>query len=113
MTPADHAYRVRPASAADLPSVLKVLAENQAEGPRAAAPSTGVPSHSQKAAWERVMAANELTVYLAEDRTEPVGTVSMMLMPHVIYDCHPTAFIEAVVVRYAHRRRGVATLLLQ
>ena len=59
------------------------------------------------------MAANELTVYLAEDRTEPVGTASMMLMPHVIYDCHPTAFIEAVVVRYAHRRRGVATLLLQ
>jgi ribosomal protein S18 acetylase RimI-like enzyme len=36
----------------------------------------------------------------------------MMLMPHVTYDCQPTAFIEAVVVRYAHRRRGVATLLL-
>jgi GNAT superfamily N-acetyltransferase len=36
----------------------------------------------------------------------------MMLMPHVTYDCQPTAFIEAVVVRYARRRRGVATLLL-
>jgi GNAT superfamily N-acetyltransferase len=59
------------------------------------------------------MATSELTVYLAEDRTEAVGTASMMLTPHVTYDCQPTAFIEAVVVRYAHRRKGVATLLLR
>jgi len=59
------------------------------------------------------MAAPDLTVYLAETGTDAVGTASMMLMPHVTYDCRPTAFIEAVVVRYAHRRRGVAALLLQ
>ena len=41
----------------------------------------------------------ELTVYLAEDSTEVAGTASMMLMPHVTYDCQPTAFIEAVMVR--------------
>jgi len=41
MAPADRAYRVRPASAADLPAVLAILAENQAEPPRAAAPWTG------------------------------------------------------------------------
>jgi GNAT superfamily N-acetyltransferase len=113
MAPVDHPYRVRQASAADLPSVLEILAESRAERPEGTAPSTGEPSHRQKAAWERVMATSELTVYLAEDRTEAVGTASMMLMPHVTYDCRPTAFIEAVVVRYAHRRRGVATLLLQ
>lgn len=59
------------------------------------------------------MATPDLTVYLAETETEAVGTASMMLMPHVTYDCRPTAFIEAVVVKYAHRRRGVATLLLR
>lgn len=113
MAPADRAYRVRPASAADLPAVLAILAENQAERPHAAAPWTGEPSDRQRDAWERAMAASELTVYLAEAETGPVGTASMMLMPHVTYDCRPTAFIEAVIVRYAHRRRGVATLLLQ
>jgi len=37
----------------------------------------------------------------------------MLLMSHLTFDCQPTAFIEAVVIRYAHRRRGVATLLLR
>ena len=87
MAPVDQTYRVRPASAADLASVLKILAENRAERPDETAPSTGEPSHRQKAAWVRVMATSELSVYLAEDRTEAVGTASMMLMPHVTYDC--------------------------
>jgi GNAT superfamily N-acetyltransferase len=73
----------------------------------------GGPAHRQEATWERILATADLTVYLAETGTEAVGTASMMLMPHVTYDCRPTAFIEAVVVRYAHRRRGIATLLLQ
>lgn len=109
MASADHAYRIRPASAADLTAVLRILAER----PDGTGPATAEPSGREKAAWERVMATRELTVYLAEDGTETAGTASMMLMPHVTYDCRPTAFIEAVVVRYAHRRRGVATLLLQ
>src|SRR5262249_34957268 len=113
MASADRTYRVRPASAADLPAVLQILAENRAEHPQEAAPSTGEPSHRQKAAWARVTATTELTVYLAETDTEAVGTASMMLMPHVTYNCRPTALIEAVVVRYAHRRRGIATLLLR
>ena len=113
MASADRTYRVRPASAADLPAVLEILTDNRAEHPQEAAPSTGEPSHRQKAAWARVTATTDLTVYLAEMDAEAAGTASMMLMPHVTYDCRPTAFIEAVVVKHAHRRRGVATLLLQ
>ncbi|GAA3073943.1 hypothetical protein GCM10017600_26460 [Streptosporangium carneum] len=63
--------------------------------------------------WERVGATPGLTVYLAELEGEPVGTASMMLMPHITYDCRPSAFVEAVVVAYAHRRQGVATLLVR
>jgi Acetyltransferase (GNAT) family len=96
---------------ADLPAALRILAKNRAERPHGNALATGEPSDREKVAWERVMATRELTVYLAKDSTEAAGTASMMLMPHVTYDCPPTAFIEAVVVRYAHRRRGVATLL--
>jgi GNAT superfamily N-acetyltransferase len=109
----ERTYHVRPASAADLPAVLTILAETQAERPGEAAPMVSQPSDRQEAAWERVMATTDLTVYLAETQSEAVGTASMMLMPHITYDCRPTAFIEAVVVKYAHRRRGVATLLLQ
>ena len=70
MAPADHTYRVRPASAADLPAVLTILTENQ-----------GRPSDPQQAVWERVLATTDLTVYLAETGAEAVGTASMLLMP--------------------------------
>ena len=112
MAPADHKYRVRPASAVDLPAVLTILTENQA-GPPLSVPSAGRPSDRQKAAWERVPATADLTVCLAETGAEAAGTASMPLMPHLTYDCRPTAFIEAVVVGYAHGRRGVATLMMQ
>ncbi len=81
MAPADHPYRVRPASADDLPAVLSILAER----PDGTGPATAEPSDREEAAWERVMATRELTVYLAEDGTEAAGTASMMLMPHDLY----------------------------
>ncbi len=42
-----------------------------------------------------------------------VGTASMLVMPNLGYDCHPSAFIEAVVVAEPFRRRGVGTALLR
>lgn len=59
------------------------------------------------------MSTPDLIVYLAEAGTEVIGTACMLVMPHVTYDCRPSALIEAMVVKYAHRRRGVAALLLQ
>jgi hypothetical protein len=82
MAPADHTYRVRPASAADLPAVLTILTENQA-GPSLPVPAAGRPSDRQKAAWERVLATADLTVYLAETGAEAAGAASMLLMPRI------------------------------
>lgn len=113
MAAADRTYRIRRASAADLPAVLAILAENRAGPPDGALPPAGPASGLQQATWERVLSTTDLTVCLAETGTEPAGAASTMLMPHLTYGCRPTAFIEAVVVRYAHRRRGVASLLLQ
>lgn len=62
--------------------------------------------------WERMMQTTDLTVYVAELHRSPVGTAAVMVMPHLTYDCHPSAFIEAVVVKTDHRRRGVAHRLL-
>lgn len=63
--------------------------------------------------WQRIQASPDVTVYLAEDLTgAAVGTACLSILPNITYDCRPTAFIEAVVVRPEHRRKGVATLLL-
>ena len=108
-------YRVRAAvSDDDLVSVLAVLAENEGSTPVAAprAPSTET-SPRQGATWARIQRTSDVTVYLAECQSEAVGTACLSLLPNLTYDCRPTAFIEAVVVTYAHRRRGVASLLLQ
>lgn len=105
-------YRVRRATTPDLGAVRAVLAENQvSRPPRAEMPAEA--SRREISMWERMAATSDLTVYLAELGGEPIGTASMMLMPNITYDCRPSAFIEAVVVKYANRRRDVATLLMQ
>ena len=63
--------------------------------------------------WSRIARTPDVTVYLAESDALPVGTACLSILPNITYDCRPTAFIEAVVVRYGHRRRGVARLLLE
>jgi GNAT superfamily N-acetyltransferase len=63
--------------------------------------------------WKRIALSPDVTVYLAESDDRPVGTACLSILPNITYDCRPTAFIEAVVVRYEHRRRGVARLMLE
>jgi GNAT superfamily N-acetyltransferase len=58
------------------------------------------------------MATTSVTVYVAETAGEVVGTATLAVMPHINYDCRPTAFIEAVHVAPTHRRRGVARAML-
>ena len=59
-----------------------------------------------------MMTTVDLTVYIAERHGEPTGTATMMLLPNITYDCAPTAFIEAVVVVPAQRRRGIARSMI-
>ena len=104
-------YNVRRAEPADLRAVSAVLAEGRVplhhspELPRSA-------SDLQQATWDRMMGTADLSVYIAERDGVAVGTATMLIMPHLTYGCRPTAFIEAVVVRPDHRRRGVARQLL-
>lgn len=70
-------------------------------------------SSAESAIWARMIANDEMTVYLAERGGMPVGTATLMLMPNITYGCAPTAFIEAVVVVPDLRRRGIARCILQ
>jgi Acetyltransferase (GNAT) family len=60
-----------------------------------------------------MMHTDDLTVYLGEINAEPVATAALLVMPHLTYECAPTAFIEAVVVVPEHRRKGFATGVVQ
>ena len=106
-------YLTRPTSEFDLPAVLGVLSQNQAERPGGFLPDARQePSDEQVAMWARIQRTPDVTVYLAESRSEAVGTACLSVLPNITYDCRPTAFIEAVVVTYEHRRRGVARQIL-
>jgi GNAT superfamily N-acetyltransferase len=109
-------FDVRPALVRDLSSVLSVLAQNQAESPSDDVLSDRrvAVSDKQIAMWHRVQASPDVTVYVAENASgAAVGTACLSILPNITYDCRPTAFIEAVVVTYAHRRQGVASLLME
>jgi GNAT superfamily N-acetyltransferase len=99
---------VRRAVDSDLLAVLRVHAQHKSNSPLPA-----VPSSLETATWEEMMSTPGLFVYLASDRRDVVGTATMMLMPNVTYSCAPSAIIEAVVVAPSHRRRGIATAMLQ
>jgi GNAT superfamily N-acetyltransferase len=67
----------------------------------------------QREVWARMMATDDLTVYLSETNGEAIGTTALLVMPHLTYDCRPTAFVEPMYVRDDHRRQGVARSMLK
>ncbi len=70
-------------------------------------------SERQRRMWDRVMSTSDVTVYVAEVDGEVVGTTALLVMPHITYDCHPTAFLESMVVRAEYRRRGIARMMVE
>jgi GNAT superfamily N-acetyltransferase len=70
-------------------------------------------SERQRATWRRMLATEGLTVYVAELGADVVGTVSALVMPNLGYGCRPSAFVEAMVVAEAHRRRGIGRMLVE
>ncbi len=73
----------------------------------------GPPTGAQRVAWREMMAAPRLTVYVADRGGEVVGTLSVQVMPNLGYEGRPSAFLEAMVVDAACRRRGVGRRLVE
>jgi GNAT superfamily N-acetyltransferase len=98
------AYSVRRAVPADAAAVVRVLARATDDVP---------VSERQQSMWARMLATDDLTVFVAEGAGEVVGTTSLLVLPNLTYDCRPTAFFEPMVVAQAHRRQGVGRLLVE
>ena len=67
---------------------------------------------SERATWAEMLGIPNLLVRVADDG-RVVGTASMLVMPNLGYDCHPSAFIEAIVVEESSRRTGVGRAMLR
>jgi GNAT superfamily N-acetyltransferase len=102
------AFAVRVASEADLSAVLRVLSIAGSQGS-----VLRHPSALERQTWARMMRTDDLTVYMGEIDGQPIATAALLTMPHLTYECVPSAFIEAVVVVPEHRRKGFATVLVQ
>lgn len=95
-------HHVRSAGPGDCAGVAALLA-----------PDRDVHDEVVTSTWERLVASDSATVYVAEIDGEIVGTATLVTVHHITYDCRPTGFIEAVHVMDTHRRRGIGTALLE
>ncbi len=99
-------YSIGKAGPDDLVAVARLIERK----PRLSAADV---TERQLATWARMMATDDLTVYVAWHRKDAVGTTALLVMPHITYSCHPSAFIESMYVREEHRRRGVARMMVE
>jgi L-amino acid N-acyltransferase YncA len=107
---ADDSWFVRPATTTDLPAVLGVYSQRR---PTAGNVASQLVSDQQRVTWMRMMAIDDLVVYVVEEDGVAIGTVSMVIIPNLTYDCRPTAIVETVAVVASHRRRGVGRAMLR
>jgi GNAT superfamily N-acetyltransferase len=99
-------YTVRRAVETDLPGLVRL--QNQHAGVTAVG-----PSEQERRTWERMLATPILAVYVALWDDEIVGNTCMTIVPNLINDCRPAAFVEPMLVAAGHRRRGVGRLMVE
>jgi len=97
---------VRAATVGDLLGVVRLLERTPD------IPFEGL-SERQRETWRQMLGTDGLTVYVAELDADVAGTVSALVMPNLGYGCRPSAFVEAMIVAEAHRRRGIGRMLME
>lgn len=96
---------VRPAAAADLLAMLRLIERSPDMQETEITPV-------QRATWERMQDSPDVTAYLAELDGAPVGYTAGYLVRHLTYGCRPGLLIESMYVDPAYRRRGIATRMI-
>jgi len=101
---------VRLAAEADLPRVLELLEQidDSVYPPREDA-GRGV----RLSVFRRIAADPHQRLLVAEADGRIVGTVHLVVVPHLSRSCKPSGLLESMVVDEAHRRQGVGAALLR
>lgn len=98
---------IRDAGAADLPAVAALYAAAFADPADAHGPS------SIEAAWQRLRTeAPTARVLLAETDGQPVGTLTLFVLPMLAHGGTPAALVEAVAVDPRVQGRGIGRALM-
>ncbi|WP_431044668.1 N-acetyltransferase family protein [Streptomyces sp. P1-3] len=96
---------VRPATEADLPSLLALYGElNPDDAP--------LPEDSADAIWAAIAAQQGRTVLVADHDGSVLGTADCLVMPNLTRGGRPILFVENVVVGSTFRRHGVGRQLM-
>ncbi len=90
---------VRPASEADLPSLLTLYRQLNHEGPH-------ITPDDAAGVWRRMQASPGLTIFVAESDGIVVATCVLAITPNLTRGGASFALIENVVTHDAHRRQG-------
>jgi GNAT superfamily N-acetyltransferase len=115
-TPTEASVQVRVAVPEDLDAVVGLHHRHE----RPDEPPPDGPTDRQLAAWEQMMATAGLTVYVAvmevgRDGADGhvVGNTCMTVVPGLINDCRPTAFVEPMLVAAPRRRLGIGRMMVE
>lgn len=101
----------RDAVAADLPAVVRLMADDHFGTAREAPADTVDPRYA--AAFAAILALPGWAVILAEEEGAVVGCLQFMVLPHLSHTGTPRAQVESVRVASDRRGGGIGTALLQ
>lgn len=96
---------LRPVREDELPLLAEILAELDGDAPE--------PLERVRATWAAMQAHPDYDCYFAEAGGEIIGTLSLIIFPVFSHGLASQAIVEAVVVRPAHRGKGLGRAMLQ
>lgn len=106
MNPAE--ARVRPATEADLPRIIELLAQLSLDAPREQAASPAPESYRR--AFREIEADRRQQLFVVEDAGRVVGTACLIIVPNLSHEGTPYALVENVVVDEGERSAGYGEL---
>jgi GNAT superfamily N-acetyltransferase len=101
---------VRPAIEADLPRVLELLDQIDES---VYAPREDAGQAARLSIFQQITADPRQHLLVAEADGRIVGTVHLIVIPHLSRSCQPSGLLESMVVDDTYRRRGVGAALLR
>jgi N-acetylglutamate synthase-like GNAT family acetyltransferase len=103
--------RIRPATEADLPRLLELLAQlsldSRPDEPAAASEQT------YRRALQEITTDRRQHLFVLEEEGAVIGTVTLVIVPNLTHNGRPYAILENVVVDEASRSSGHGELLVR
>ena len=104
--------RIRLAEERDVPRIIELYREltiTDSEIEHRRSPSLA----DYQLVFAEICADPRQKLFVAELRSELVGTIELLIIPNLSHNGTPFAFLENLIVTEKHRRRGLGRMLLE